>query len=818
MRLFSLIISALITIGLIVILDIQLPIGNAKTPRLGMFLSPQKGFWRSAESTDAGFDGDFKFAGLKGKVEVLMDDRLVPHIYADHEQDLYFVQGFLHAKFRLWQMEFQTHAAGGRLSEIMGEKASGTDFLGIDKMFRRLGMVYAAEQQVKQIEADEQTKTACDAYTAGVNAYIGQLTPDEYPLEYKLLNYAPEKWTTLKSALLVKYMSWDLSGFEEDFEMNNARNIFTKDQFEKLFPYGQDTLDPIIPKGTVFEQAALVVRKPAIADSIFRFNETANSKDTTIKPDPSNGSNNWAVHGSKTASGRPILCNDPHLNLNLPSLWYELQLSCPAFSAYGVSFPGAPSVIIGFNNDVAFGFTNAMRDVRDYYEIKFKDSTQKEYWYDSAWQPTTFREEVIKIKGQPDHVEKFVMTVWGPVMYDDHYGDRQPKGKSYAVRWKAHDPSNELKLFMGFDRAKNFTDYTEAALHLQSPGQNIVFASKSGDIGIRQQGTFPAKWRRQGDFPMPGDDSTFKWQGMISPEENITMLNPPRGFVSSANQLPYDTSYPYYLGGQYPPYRGLIINRKLNAMNGITVDDMEKLQTDNYNVFAEMAKPVLLKYVNAAALSNDEAKYLQLFSNWNLKNDPNEEGASVFTAWWDSLEVQIYADDFTKEVKLPWPSESTLLEGILKDSSYVFADDIHTPQKETLIDAVTNALKRAASELKTAEKNNKLAWGRFKDSGIRHLLKLEPFSRLHLNAGGGNHIINAFKKYHGPSWRMVVHLTDETEAFGIYPGGQSGNPGSKFFDDYINKYVAGKYNALYNVPKEVMLKKTIIGTMHFDKA
>jgi penicillin amidase len=820
MRLFFLFLSLLVTTSLIVALDIQLPVNGSKTPRLGMFLSPQKGFWKSAESVNMNFTETLSLKGLKGKADVVMDDRLVPHIYADNEQDLYFIQGYLHAKFRLWQMEFQTHAAGGRLSEILGEKSGGTDFLSIDRMFRRLGMVYAAENTVKAIEADPITKTACDAYTSGVNAYIDALKPEDYPIEYKMLNYKPERWTVLKSALLVKYMAWDLAGFEEDFEMTNARNLFTKEQFEKLFPYGQDTLDPIVPKGTVFEKAQQIVRAPSNVDSLyFNFKKSKSSYGSDTMPDKDNGSNNWAVHGSKTASGRPILCNDPHLNLNLPSLWYELQISGPNFSAYGVSFPGAPSVVIGFNNDCAWGFTNAMRDVRDYYEVKFRDTTQQEYWYDSAWVKTTFRNEVIKIKGQPDKVERIAITVWGPVMYDNNYGDRQPKGTAYACRWKAHDQSNDLKIFIELDKAKNFSDYTKAIENLRCPGQNVVFASKSGDIAIRQQGEFPAKWKRQGDFLMPGDDSSYAWQGMIPDEENITMLNPPRGFVSSANQLPYDTSYPYYLGGEYPPYRGYIINRKLNSMSGITAVDMQTLQSDNYNVFAEMARPVLLKYIDRSKLSSDELNFLGITEKWNLRNDANEEGASVFTAWFDSLETVIYTDDFSKDAELPWPHESTLLESFIKDSSaYIFIDNITTTEQETINDAVTIAFKNAVVQLKKSQSNGKLAWGKFKDSGVRHLLKLEPFSRMHLNASGGNHIINAFKRWHGPSWKMVIHLTDETEAYGIYPGGQSGNPGSKYYDDYINNYVAAKYNRLWNLSKDEILKMKNLGTIHFEKA
>ncbi|WP_153800690.1 penicillin acylase family protein [Foetidibacter luteolus] len=821
MRWFLSVLSAVITVALIVLLDKPVAMGNVKTPRLGYFLSPQKGFWQNAEADTKKFDGNIQSAYLQGKTDVYFDDRLVPHVYAEHETDAYFVQGYLHARFRLWQMEFQTHAAGGRLSEIMGASYAGTDFLSIDKFFRRLGMVYAAEQSLKVMEADEIIKPEIDAYTAGVNAYIASLDEGSLPLEYKLLDYKPESWTNLKTALFMKYMAYDLAGFEEDFEKTNAKHIFTKEQFKKLYPYGQDILDPVIAKGTPIAKSALVVKKPATADSLyfdFRKNDSIPVK-VKLKPDPANGSNNWAVAGSKTKSGKPILCNDPHLGLNLPSIWYEMQISTPEFNAYGATFPGTPSVVIGFNDSCAFGFTNAERDVRDYYEITFRDTSMREYWFDSTWQPTTFRDEVIKIKGAPADTQHIAMTVWGPVMYDSRYEDALKDGKAYACRWKAHDASNELLTFNRLNRAKNFNDYTNAIATYQCPGQNMVFAAKNGDIAIRQQGQFPAKWRWQGDFAMPGSDSAYRWQSMIPDSMNITMLNPQRGFVSSANQYPYDTAYPYYLGGSYPPYRGFIINWKLANRQNFTAEDMQIMQTDNYNVFARLAKPVLTKYMDASQLSNSEKKLYDIFIAWNLRNDAAEKGASVFTAWYDSLMSVMYQDEFAQtQLPLPEPAQSSLLEGIGKDSLYEFADDIRTPQKETITDMVVLAFKKAAEVLQKANTGNSLAWGKFKDSGIRHLLRIPALSRLHLLAGGGVHIINAHKQYHGPSWRMVVHLTDETEAYGIYPGGQSGNPGSKYYDNFINDWVQGKYYRIKIVGQDVAAKEMVKGKIVFSKA
>ena len=810
MRIIPFILFSVITLVLIVLLNstLLLPIP------LGKILAPQSGVWQNAEPLDMDYNATINFPQLKGKVSVYFDERLVPHVFAEDDNDAYFVQGYLHAKFRLWQMEFQTHAAAGRISEIVGEKA-----LALDRDKRRLGMVYAAEIAEKEVEKDPETLAECNNYTAGVNAYIASLNESTLPIEYKLLGYYPEKWTNLKSSLFLKFMSFDLAGYENDFESTNAKTLLSSGDFNKIYPIIMDSLDPIVPKGTIFPKPGIEVKIPASADSIY-----FDRSDTTLieekKPDPNNGSNNWAVAGSKTRSGSPILCNDPHLGLNLPSLWYEMQICTPTYNAYGATFPGAPAIIIGFNDSCAFGFTNAMRDVRDYYEIKFKDASRKEYWFDSAWMPTTFRFEIIGRKGEADYLDTVAYTIMGPVMYDPTYsGGRNTQNKNYAVRWKAHDPSNDLKMFTLLDKAKNYDDYYAAIKYLQTPGQNCVFACKNGDIAIWDQGSFPAKWYRQGDFVMPGTDSSYFWQGIIPQGENPHEINPERGFVSSANQLPVDSSYPYYLGGNYPPYRGWEINKRLSSMSQITPQDMMKLQTDNYNVFGEMAVPVLLKYLNESQLNSEDQKYLTLLSNWNFRNDADSKGATVFKVLWDSLTVAVWADEFNNtKLKMPWPFESTLLDLMKKDSTLSFYDNINTPQKETLKDDIFSAFKKAVPVFDQLEKDTKLEWWKYKDTKVLNLARIDAFSRLHLPIGGGTHTINAANAQHGPSWRMIVSLTPETEAYGVYPGGQSGNPGSRFYDDFVDSWVQGKYYRLWVMKRGEEKSNKVKWVMNFSKS
>jgi len=401
-------------------------------------------------------------------------------------------------------------------------------------------------------------------------------------------------------------------------------------------------------------------------------------------------------------------------------------------------------------------------------------------------------------------------------MYDKNYGGYQNKNNRYfAVRWKGNDAGNELKCFMLIDKAKNLSDYQTASSYLHTAGQNFAFASKSGDIAIKTQGEFPAKWTGQGDYIMPGTDSSYLWKAMIPPSETPMQLNPERGFVSSANQRPTDSTYPYYLGRGYPPYRGFIINRKLNGMNSVTPQDMMDMQTNNDNIFAEMAMPVILKNVKEDLLNADEKKYLEILKRWNLSNNPGEQGPTIFELTWKAFYDTVWSDEFANAPKvIMLPYESTLLEGILKDSNYKFLDNINTPGIETLADDVTAAFKKAAMNIKEADTKGNLGWAKFKDTRITHLAKLEPFSRLHIPIGGGRYCIDAAKSEHGPSWRMVVSLTPETQAFGVYPGGQSGNPGSRFYDSFIDTWAAGKYFDLWMMKntdqknKRVALKLT----------
>lgn len=820
MRIVPFIISAVATAGIVYVLN--RPLGSLPMA-VGKFISPQYGFWQNAEPVSKGFDEDLSFPGLKGKAEVYIDERLVPHVFAENDEDLYFIQGYLHAKFRLFQMDLQTRAAAGRASEFAGAKA-----INFDKEQRRLGMVFAAENALKEIEKDPVSKSAFDAYTNGINAYIGSLKEADIPVEYKLMNVKPEKWSNLRSALLLKMMAKMLSsGTEHDLAYTNAKAVFMPEQLDKLYPQVHDSLLPIVPKGTVFEKPSIVPVKPVTADSLyFGKKDTVSAKEIS-RPNENNGSNNWVVSGSKTQSGSPILCNDPHLEMSLPSIWYEIQLQTPVCNAYGVSIPGAPFIIIGFNDSISWGVTNSQRDVKDYYEIKFKDKSKKEYWFNSQWTPTRLQVEEIKVKGGATVFDTVAYTAFGPVLYDEGFQgtDSSGRGRNLAVRWTAHDPSNEGMTFYKLNRAKNYDEYVNAIATFQCPGQNFVFASKSGDIALWQQGKFPARWKGQGLYVMPGEDSSYMWQGYIPQKENPHAKNPERGYLQSGNQRPADSSYPYFIPGTYLTPRAITIDNKLAAMTGITPADMMKLQNNYFNTTAEDVRPVLLKYVQLDKLNDVDKKYLDLIKNWDLNASPDSKEQTIYNHWWGMVAYGVWYNrsiglDSLTRAKLVKPTDQTILEMILQDSSCLY---MKRNGKEMGWNNVTTSLKVTSGFFeKMIEKGKGLEWYKYNTPAIYHIAdagknSLLPFARTKLHIGGNNDIINAVKGSHGPSWRMIVHMTTPTEAYAVYPGGQSGNPGSKYYDSFVDNWVEGKYNKLWFMRDGDKTDKNVKWVMKFTK-
>ncbi|EMR01185.1 penicillin acylase family protein [Cesiribacter andamanensis] len=797
------------TVLLIMALDNRL----GQLPPLGRFLDPLNGFYQNAATPYSSRDSEtFYFDQLKGEAAVAFDEFMVPHIKASTPYDLYFLQGYVTARHRLWQMEVQTHFAAGRLSEIFGE-----NMLEADRLTRRKGLLTGAKEALAAMQRDPETAEVVQAYADGVNAYLSRLKYRHKPFEYKLLGYDPEAWTPLKSALLLMYMAEDLAGYDVDLENTNLLRLLGREDFNLLYPDRLPGEDPVAPSGTRWNFGAVPLQERPLS-----YPDIAIT-DTLPKPNPANGSNNWAVSGSKTASGRPILSNDPHLSLNLPSVWYAIQLQGPQVNVYGVTLPGAPGVIIGFNDSIAWGVTNATRDVKDWYRIQFRDSSRQEYAFDGGWQKSEKVVERFALRpswfwqGEGEYLDTVLYTRHGPVVYDRNF-TKSSEEQNFAMRWVAHQPGNSLKAFLLLNQARNYQDYAQALNHYQTPGQNFVFASVSGDIALRVQGRYPAKWQDQGRFLMDGSRSDFEWQAFIPNEQNVLVRNPERGFVSSANQIPADSSYPYYIYDQtYEHYRNRRINQQLQAMQNISPQDMMRLQTDNYHLQAAETLPWMLRGLNLQLLRPEERRAAEVLRSWNFEALAELEAPAIYQSWWTTLKNLTFDELDSLEVAVIQPSNAAMANLLQHHPNHPLLDISYTPERERLPELLMRSFRETVKELAEWEQTHEksLSWGNYKNSSIRHLTGQEALSFSGLQIHGGRGIVNANSGRHGASWRMVVALGSPIEAWGIYPGGQSGNPGSPYYANFLESWRKGEYNRLYFITEQTPFADKILFTHTF---
>ncbi|TYA52283.1 penicillin acylase family protein [Formosa maritima] len=774
----------LVSLTLLIAIFYTLNTRFGSIPAIGEFLNPAQGIWQN-ENTES-ITGNVQINGLSDKVTVHYDENLVPHIFAQNNTDLYKAQGYITAKHRFWQMEFQTHAAAGRLSEIIGEKA-----LDYDRMQRRKGMGFGAENAIKKMEEEDPEIIAfVEAYSEGVNSYIQSLKPKDYPVEYKLLGYKPEPWSLDKTAYLLMYMTDMLCGRESDLEYTNALRLLGEERFNLLYPDFFDVNDPVIPKATDWSYIETLITETPLSDL-----PLDSIVETMEKPDPDNGSNNWAVSGEKSYSGNPILANDPHLGLNLPSIWFVMQLATPEHNAYGATLPGALGIVSGFNTDIAWGETNATRDVKDWYKIEFKDTSRTQYKYDNAWKNTTLRIEEIKIKGEETYLDSVIYTHHGPVSYDHTFkGNGQKEG--YAMKWIGHIGGNNQRTLIDLNTSNNYDDYLKALQHWVAPAQNFVFASTNGDIALWIQGLFANKWQGQGKFLMDGSNPENDWQSFIPKSNNAFSKNPERGFVSSANQHPVDATYPFYVFNDgYETYRNRVINDFFNSKETFTIQDFKDLQNNNYNLKASELLPTMFENMDTSSLTQVELDILNIIKAWDFNSDIDQIEPSIWDLWWKKL-YPITWDEFDIE-------NTALLDPYTYQTIFMFKnypehevmDILETPKKETAKDLFLITFKELAKELtEWKEEHGDYNWQAYKATYVGHLLQgLPAFSRFNLPIGGDRNTVNAAAENHGPSWRMIVEMTSPPTALGIYPGGQSGNPGSKYYDNFIDRWAVGDY-------------------------
>lgn len=791
MKILKAVLPLFVLIGIILAFNTQF----GSVPPLGKFFDPQAGFWANAETTLPESE-ELALEGFDGNASIYFDDRRVPHIFADNEYDLYYAQGYVVARDRLFQLELQTLDASGRLAEKIGDRA-----LERDRTTRRRGMPYGAEKAFEMMKAEPKTWEIVNAYADGVNTYISSLEPEDLPLEYKILDFEPEEWTPIKTAHLLKNMTRILSGGNNDDATSNTLAYFGAEFIEKFFDVKPELNDPIIPPSRKWDFEAIPVQAP---DTLYK---PASAVELGEYKRPEGiGSNNWAVSGSKTKSGYPILANDPHLTLTLPSIWYEVQLHAPGINSYGVSLQGTPGIVVGFNENVAWGVTNVGSDVMDWYEIKFKDDSQKEYWHDGQWKPTTMRIEEIKVRGEETVLDTVIYTHHGPVTKTESELDEEREPVYHALRWIAHEASNDIRTFYGLNRAENYDDYVAALSHYVAPAQNFVFASNEGDIALWVNGKLPNKWKHQGRTVSDGTDPLYDWQGWIPFEQNPHIKNPDRGFVSSANQESAAPDYPYYLDDDFAPFeRGRRINDRLAAMEDITAKDMQEMQMDDYSYYAETLLSSLLEWVNTDNLEENGAKILQLMKEWDYYMEAEKIAPSFFNHWSGNFYRAVFYDEFeTTDAELRYPSRDRFVEVIKSEPNFEFIDNVETEEIETRSQIATASFNETVRELTNylGEFGDNWKWGYFIENDVNHLASIPGLGRQNLFSSGSSEAINATRGTHGPSWRMVVEVGPEVKGYGVYPGGASGNPGSPNYDSMIESWRTGNLFELKFMKKE----------------
>lgn len=782
--------GALLPLSLLIVLiyacSIQI---NVLLPPLGKVLNPFSGLVQNGNDSELNdMNLDLNVPGVKSNVQIFFDERKVPHIYAHNDHDLYYAQGYVTASLRLWQMDFICYHASGRISEIIDSQGHN-DY---DRNQRRIGIMEAAKSSLKVIRRDSASYDALSAYTDGVNAYIKQLSPEKIPPEYKMFDYMPEPWTNLKSILILKSLGDMLSGYEEDLDMTKALLVLGERDYNKLFPDDNGHNTPLNLTDTVSAPKNFI-HKPNYLDYSYM---TSSGDYSKTSYNQKLGSNSWVLAGKITKTGYPILANDPHLNLSLPCSWLEMQLSAPGLNVYGVTIPGVPAVVIGFNQNIAWGITNSADDVKDWYKVDVKDH-YRFYKIDDQWKKMEYRIEEVKRRSKSAIMDTVYLTKQGPIVNTENFVfNKQTALVNFALRWTLHHPSNDLVTFFKLNKAKDYQDFKQAISSFNCPVLNFSFASSDNVIAINHQGLLPVKKNGQGKFLMDGRYSRDILDRYIPADSMPHVLNPSSGYALSANQRPTNQDFPYYYNGYFSESRAYRINQLLQGRRQLDVASTQKMQLDNVNAFTVQALSALVKNVDATHFDRYQMKLLADLKRWDCNYLRDEERAVFYELWWKSVKTNTWDElqmipGFQKS-----PSDYVLLDLVKDHPNDGFFDQKSTNRIETAKDIITQSFLQAFRGFQSLKKENKSRWGLYNIVTLRHLSDLDALSVVNLKMDGSAGAINAMSSNWGPSWRMVVQLGKTPQGFGIYPGGQSGNPGSKFYDNYVADWERGKYYKL----------------------
>lgn len=756
------------------------------------------GWWWLYRLSLPRISGTRRAQGLEKPVEILRDRYGVPHIFASTLADAFFAQGYVHAQDRLWQMELNRRVGAGRLSELFGPMA-----LEADRFLRRLGLRRAAEAEVARLEPEE--RAVLEAYAAGVNAAMAAMGPRR-PLEMRLMGLRPAPWEVPDSLTFAKVMSLNLcTNFEA--ELFRAR-VIEKVGHQKAalcalgYPAGHPLVVP--PGASSAGTAAELAQLYAAAKEY-------------LPLAPMGASNNWVVSGRRTQSGMPLLANDPHLPLQVPSIWYEVHLVAPGLDVYGVSLAATPGVALGHNRKVAWGFTNSGADVQDLYLERFHPERPGEYEHRGEWLKAKRVREVIGVKGQPDQPEEVLLTLHGPVMA----GGPGRQGPALALRWAALDPSHPVAALLEMNRAQSAAEFRNALRKWHTPSQNVVFADVSGEIGFVMAGAVPIRARGSGFSPVPGWTGEYEWTGFVPFDELPQLMNPQSGYLVTANNRVVDPSYPHHITLDFlNGFRARRIEQLLTQKPVLNAADFAQIQMDVFCAPGKAFAAHCQKLQPSGAL---ERRALEKLRAWDGQASPASAGAAVYEAmivaavrkvFTPALGRELVDEMMGKSVENPLSPMSMMLGRYT--GAFLEALDRRDPAlleisgassweailSEALADAVTELKKRLGEEVES------WSWGRIHILQLRHPLGAKKPLNLIFNGpsvpiGGDTdtplqtavlpHLAFGAEGW-APSWRQIADLADLSRSVSVHTTGQSGHPGSPHYMDQFPLWYRGEHH------------------------
>ena len=739
-------------------------------------------------------DDDERLLGLDERVEVLRDTYGVPHIFATDTHDLFFAQGYVTAQDRLWQMDIYRRAAEGRLAEVLGEPG-----LESDRFMRTLGLGRAAQLDLGMIS--NETRGFLEAYMEGVNKFLQQ-HGESLPVEFTILGYRPEPWTVLDTLAISKLQLYDAAG-------NYTQELLRASIAARLGPEALATLLPDASTNAVFDDArawALVapVLSPGLAgDGPAALANVLGGAGQGL------GSNCWALAGSRTASGKPLLAGDPHLPVRNPSIWYEVALDAGDLHFIGFSIPGVPGVVIGHNDRIAWSFTYAYADTQDLFVERQDPADLRRYEFEGRMENATFTREVIKVKGRADDVVVDVaITRHGPILTPV----LKDQKAQLALRWSALDGTRTLEAVLGMGRARNFSEFRAAAALFAGATLSACYADIDGHIGYQLVGRLPDRKSGDGRMPVPGWSGDYEWRGLLPAEDNPFLLDPPDGVVLNANNRPVDRATDTGWGGEWDPgFRYAFLRAALNGMTGADVARLRSLQTDVTSLPVQRFRAAIL---SARAVSPLAAEAQGLVRNWDGGLGLDSAAAAIYESWLVRMCERTFRDKLGQSLYEQYLTDGrptfALYELIGSPSSTWFADlasgeagDRDSIASQALEDAVRDLAKRFGPATASWR------WGDLHTVSFEHPLSAAKPLDLILTIGpvrragdgyspnnGAYSLLKPFAVRTHPSERQIVDLADVDASLSIIPTGQSGQPYSPHWGDQTQLWASGQYKPM----------------------